>query len=116
MKWHGFSGEVIRALATLALILLNFAHVPLSNAASPLPDTAAWDLTSYCGDLDGGPDSTAHAPCHACRIGAGAILPPVPGLARPAFADHTVLPAPVVESLVEVQPRRAARPRGPPAA
>ena len=73
--------EVLRALCVLALIFLSFAHTPVT-AATAGPDvlTAALDM-SYCGDLPD--DPKAHAPCHACRIGGGADLPPPCDIALP---------------------------------
>jgi hypothetical protein len=84
--------EVVRALAVLALVCLNFAHAPLASA-SPHGGWAAVDSASYCGEpLEDG--STQHAPCHACRIGGGADLPPpCPAIAPRLEAgalDHAV--------------------------
>ncbi len=68
--------EVVRALAVLAVVFLKFAHAPLTSAA-PLGDVfAPYDVASFCGSpVD---DPAEHAPCHACRIGSGADLPPSP--------------------------------------
>ena len=106
-------GELVRALAVLALVFLNFAHAPL---ASPVVGEG-WAAvgSSFCGTA---PDTNeqAHAPCHACRIGSGADLPaaPVCGAVQRitdivSFAD------------ADITFRAAARPiwrsaRGPPAA
>jgi hypothetical protein len=88
--------EVVRALAVLAVVFLNFAHAPLTSAA-PLGDVfAPVDVASFCGSP--ADDPADHAPCHACRIGSGADLPPAPPVvacAPPvaafefAIADHT---------------------------
>jgi len=77
--------DAMRALLVLALVLFNFAHAPVSaavgydSALQPylLPAAAAF---VDCGDEDedGG---IAHAPCHACRIGGAADLPPAPDCA-----------------------------------
>ncbi len=67
--------ETMRALLVLALIFLNFAHQPAIALASSHDVMTAVASQSFCGapmvDEDG------HAPCHACRIGSGADLPPV---------------------------------------
>lgn len=64
--------EVVRALCVLGLVFLNFGHV----AAFAGDHRASAAASSYCVDPgDGVPD---HAPCHACRIGQGADLPPPP--------------------------------------
>ena len=67
--------ELLRALCVLGLIFLNFAHVPSAVAAgqpSLLEVSASW-----CGD-DQTDQPAGHQPCHACRIGAAADLPPPP--------------------------------------
>lgn len=106
--------EVLRALCVLALIFLSFAHTSVASAG-PVPDTltAALDL-SYCGDMPDNPK--AHAPCHACRIGGGADLPPPCTIAVPValVADVAYGALPVLQ-----QPANPARPfnaRGPPLA
>lgn len=72
--------EVMRALAVLALVCLNFAHAPLASGAPVGEVFTAPDATSFCGSP--ADDPTDHAPCHACRIGGGADLPPpVPAVA-----------------------------------
>lgn len=87
--------EVLRALCVLALIFLSFGHAPVTAATSG-PDvlTAALDM-SYCGDLPD--DPRAHAPCHACRIGGGADLPPPCEIALPvavvAHVAYGAMPA-----------------------
>lgn len=106
--------EVLRAAIVLALIFLSFAHTPVT-AATTGPDvlTAALDL-SYCGDLPDEPKS--HAPCHACRIGAGADLPQPCTLSLPATLVATVAYGAMP---VLVRPATSIRPfdaRGPPLA
>jgi hypothetical protein len=84
-------------------------------AASPYGTWAVAGAGSYCGDpLEGG--KTQHAPCHACRIGGGADLPP-PCPVAPPVLDAAVLSYDAVESLVPPH-RGAPTPfaRGPPAA
>lgn len=77
--------ETLLALLVLALAFLNFGHVSVSHGGGfrVVPD--AW-----CGDplL---PDSPEHSPCHACRIGSGADLPPVPGDIAPVLFAVTAV-------------------------
>jgi hypothetical protein len=63
--------EALLAALVLALVFLNFGH----NTAFA---GAGYDVeSSWCGDPLS-PDPVAHAPCHACRVGEGAALPPPP--------------------------------------
>ena len=113
-------GETARALIVLALIFLNFAHT--SVAAPPASQVLmAQTLLSLCGDAAEtahypGDSGAAHAPCHACRIGNGADLPPPPcqPIGRLTLAGAVdYLPAPSVPGTS--QPVSAAHPRAPPA-
>jgi hypothetical protein len=105
--------EVVRALCVLALLFLNFAHQPAPAAAAPGDVLTLAATQSFCGDpADEG--KTAHAPCHACRIGAGADLPtppqhPIPLCAIAEFA-YGALPVLALPDRV-VGPQSA---RGPP--
>lgn len=66
--------DLLRACVVLALVFLSFAHAPIAASAGPHDTlTAAVDM-SWCGDAPDG-DGKGHAPCHACRLGAGADLP-----------------------------------------
>src|SRR5688572_27341042 len=67
--------DIVRALCVLGLIFLNFGHVAVAALAVGDILTLSADA-SYCGEPINGPQE--HAPCHACRIGGGADLPPVP--------------------------------------
>jgi hypothetical protein len=105
--------ELLRALCVLALLFLNFAHTPVSAGplSGPLVTTTA--DASFCGDpLDGPGD---HAPCHACRIGGAADLPPpVPTPCPPhalVMAGYAI--DPVLGDLHT--PWRPGSPRAPPA-
>lgn len=89
MVRNGYIGEVIRALAVLALVFFNFAHAPMAAGAPADPAWTAFD--SFCGDAPDGGDS-GPAPCHACRIGGGADLP------APAGCTETVRTAVVLPS------------------
>lgn len=107
--------EVMRALAVLALVFLNFAHAPLA-ASGPIGD--AWVATaasSFCGSPIGG-DDREHAPCHACRIGGGADLPPPCAAPVPLFNVAFVPFAKVAEALVRNSDGPILGARGPPAA
>ena len=76
MARPGYIGEVMRALAVLALVFFNFGHAPAVAAQAPGWTAIAFD--GFCGDLPDGEDR-GHAPCHACRIGGSAALPPPAG-------------------------------------
>ena len=102
--------ETLLALVVIALTFLNFGHVAVSASGdfSITPD-------SWCGDplL---PDSPDHSPCHACRIGSGADLPPPPAAIEPiVFAVTSVAYAAPDAALELPVPLRPAQPRGPPA-
>ena len=79
---HPYLAEVTRALMVLALILLNLAHQTTPSLAYDSPAYTAGVMIN-CGDVDH-PDTAAHAPCHACRIGSAALLPPPPDDGEPA--------------------------------
>ena len=107
-RW-AYAREIILAAVVMALTFLNYGHAAVS-AASDFRVT----VDSWCGDplL---PDSPDHSPCHACRIGSGADLPPPPAAIEPiAFVATTIAyAAPIV--VVELPLHgRPAQPRGPP--
>ena len=106
--------EVLRALCVLALIFLSFAHSPVAAAASG-PDvlTAALDM-SYCGDIPG--DPKAHAPCHACRIGGAADLPPPCAIAVPVAVVADVAYGAMPLLSLPATPIHSFNARGPPIA
>lgn len=114
MVWGRSIAEVVRALAVLALVCLNFTHAPL--AAGPADHVAPVALSGICGDAPAGDPDRAHAPCHACRTSAAALpAPPCTALA----ADRCV--APVAYATTPPATRRLAScranpPRAPPAA
>lgn len=105
--------ELTRALLVLALILFNLAHQPTP--------TVAYDGFSfisaasvYCGSPSSD-DQLGHSPCHACRIGGDAVLPPPPCDAVPVSLDAVV----VLYGAVPQSPKGdfhvlANRSRGPP--
>lgn len=106
--------EGVRALLVLALIFLSFAHTPVALAsAGPDTLTAALDM-SYCGDVPDDPQ--AHAPCHACRIGGGADLPPPCTVATPVVVVADVAWGAMASLSLPAAPPRSFDARGPPRA
>lgn len=111
--------DAMRALLVLALVFFNFAHAPVSAAVGYdselqpylLPTTAA---AIDCGDgHDNGP---AHAPCHACRIGGAADLPPAPGCCPTVSLTAGTVEYPVrIDHLARAILPHSGEPRAPPA-
>lgn len=106
------AAELVRALAVLALVFLSFGHQPAVAVAHDHEVLTAAVTASMCGDA---PADTTHAPCHACRIGGGADLPPpcgglvhLPTLAEPAFPERAAV-------AFVVAPPEIPDARGPPA-
>ena len=101
--------EIILAVLVIALTFLNYGHVAVS-ASGDLRVTA----DSWCGDPLA-PDSGDHAPCHACRVGQGADLPPPPACVEPVavVAAPVAYVAPVGAIALPLR-ARPAQPRGPP--
>ena len=91
------AAELVRAFAVLALVFLSFGHQPTGTLAYEHDVLTAALTASFCGDAPD--DDKGHAPCHACRIGGGADLPPpceglihLPSVAEPAFAERAAVP------------------------
>ena len=108
-----YVAEVLRAVAVLALVFLNFAHTP-GLAASP----AEIQWQSLCGDGHvGAPERSEHRlVCHACRVD-GARLPPAPALAEPFCQISVAVEFTTEPSVALASPdERPGAPRGPPAA
>lgn len=106
--------EVLRALGVLALVFLSFAQAPVAAVTTgPAAIATALDM-SYCGDLPD--DPKAHAPCHACRTGSAAALPPPCDMAIPVtvVADIAYDALPSLGLLSS--PPRSFDARGPPLA
>ena len=108
-RW-AYVRETLLAALVIALTFLNYGHVSVTASGEfrIVPD-------SWCGDplL---PDSPEHSPCHACRIGSGADLPPAPACVEPVTFD--VAPVAYVAPIVGLElplHARPAQPRGPPA-
>lgn len=83
--------DAMRALLVLALVFFNFAHAPLAATVGYDRELQPYLLPSGaafvdCGDVQD--DGLAHAPCHACRVGGAADLPPASGscLSAPLIA------------------------------
>lgn len=105
--------ELVRALAVLALVFLSYGHQPVAVASTHHDTLTAAVTADFCGGVPA--DGQTHAACHACRIGAGADLPPpggglvhLPTPTEPAFpplavAAHVVAPPDIPDA------------RGPPA-
>jgi hypothetical protein len=105
--------ETLLALLVLAIVFLNFGHQNLAFAGDGHIVSAA---SAFCGDPIH-PNDAGHAPCHACRIGAGADLPPAPCAVEPASFVATASVYATMAVDAEVAPfRLAASPRAPPAA
>lgn len=78
--------ETLLALLVLALGFLNFGHASISVGGEYYrlaPD-------SWCGSPML-PDAPDHSPCHACRIGSGADLPPPPASVEPVVFVATIV-------------------------
>jgi hypothetical protein len=104
--------DIASALAVLALVFLSYAHQPVSVA--PHQDLLTAAVTAdFCGGVPVGEQT--HAPCHACRIGGGADLPPPCGglIHLPAVAEPAVVEAAVAAWVVA--PSDVPPARGPPA-
>ena len=105
--------ETLLALLVIALTFLNFGH---SNAVFAAGGRVVVTTSSTCGNPLI-PAAGDHAPCHACRIGDAAALPPPPLTVRPvAFAMAPVVYLDPVVSIVAAPRFVAARPRAPPLA
>ena len=101
--------DTVLALLVAGLVFLNFGHVTAGTATELRLQPDSW-----CGAplLPGQPD---HPPCHACRIGAGAALPPPPAaVASVVFAALPVFHAAPAVRPFRPQPCRPLLPRGPP--
>jgi hypothetical protein len=111
--------DAMRALLVLALVFFNLAHAPASAAVGYdselqpylLPTGAAF---VDCGDAQD--DGPAHAPCHACRIGGAADLPPAPGscLSAPLMAGVVAYSVRTDHRTHAILPH-SGKPRAPPA-
>ncbi|RDE10474.1 hypothetical protein [Pelagibacterium lacus] len=113
--WRDIAGEVIKALAVLALIFLSFAHQPIEVPQAD-GDAFSFQLAdlSYCGGAPDG-DGGGHVPCHACRSG-DIDLPPAPSIAEPARHEVVAAVFTVADTAVADQfGYLSSPPRAPPA-
>lgn len=102
--------ETLRALLVLALVALSFAHAPAFAVGTAFDSAESW-----CGDplL---PEGQPHVPCHACRLGDGAALPPAPITTAPVcFTAATIVHVSPAEVVIALDSLRLPQPRGPPA-
>lgn len=105
--------ETLLALLVLAVVFLNFGH---QNFAFAGDGSIVTEASAFCGDPIH-PNDAGHAPCHACRIGGGADLPPAPCAVEPAIFVTAAIVYARITTAAEVAPfRLAANPRAPPAA
>lgn len=112
-------GEVARALVVLALVFLSFAHTGMAAPSTEV--VMAQAAMSLCGDVtemahhdDDG--AATHAPCHACRIGNAADLPPPPSNVIACLdCIEAIAYWPDIKGPRTTEPLYVARPRGPPA-
>jgi hypothetical protein len=74
VTYRHIAADLVRALAVLALVFLSFSHQSIAVEPHDHGVLSAAVGTSFCGDAPEG--DLGHAPCHACRIGNGAVLPP----------------------------------------
>jgi hypothetical protein len=103
--------ETLLALLVLALTFLNFGH---SNAVFAAGGRVVVTTASFCGNPLYPADGD-HTPCHACRIGAAAVLPPPPAAILPvAFVVVPVVYALPALRIISPPAFVFARPRAPP--
>lgn len=106
--------EILRAALLLALFALNFAHAPTIASYDTNVDRAVAATISLCGDI-GSTGDGRHAPCHACRLGAAADLPPPPAVPLPCgFFVEPVHYAQLSDPLTAVPQVASYLSRGPP--
>ena len=80
--WGRKLQEMARALCVVALLFLNFAHVPLAAGGEVVAVPIA---AGFCGNPLHGPIDAKGNPCQACRLSASADLPPRPSEALSAL-------------------------------
>jgi prepilin-type processing-associated H-X9-DG protein len=98
-------------LLVLALAFLNFGH---ANVAFADGGRLVVTTDSWCGNPLI-PNQGDHTPCHACRIGQGADLPPVPICIEPVeFVASPIAYVDTIPMIDRAPLRLVATPRGPP--
>lgn len=116
MANRSIATEFLRALCVLAVAFLNFAHqAPALAKATPVDVLAVASALSFCGDGADLPDNRAHMPCHACRLGAAADLPPTPAFITIPGEHTQVRYAAALPHSAGKWPTRDQLARGPPA-
>ncbi len=88
--------DLVAALVVLSLVFLSYAHQPVAATHLDHDTLTAVVTADFCADS---PADSPHAPCHACRIGGGADLPPpcggmvhLPKASEPPFAELAAAP------------------------
>jgi hypothetical protein len=109
--WGRKLQEVVRALCVMALVFLNFGHVPLAVGGETVVVAAAH---GFCGHPIDGPASGKKAECQLCRVGAGADLPSPPRAMLGLDAAHQVHYVPHRPAIVLRAVWRSAAQRAPP--
>ena len=104
--------DVVRALCVVALVFLNFGHVPLAVGGESVAVAAAH---SFCGHPIDGPGSGKQGECQACRLGASAALPSPPCAVLAPEVAHQVHYVPHRPAIVLRAVWRSAAQRAPPA-
>ena len=117
----GVLGGILRLACVMALVMIGFAHKPLSayplDAQIPhyqLPDGS---FASICADNeDAKPNGTRDIGCEACRLANGVAVPMPPSLGGIAFAfSHEVKVFERRQLLVMARYPPSSGPRAPPA-
>lgn len=93
--WLSLFGELIAALAVMALLVLSFGQATPANSVFSSAALAQGSEAGivYCGGGPGGDGQSCLSPCHACRpdtVG----LPPPPGVAEPVRDGLDLPPGP----------------------
>lgn len=105
--------ETLLALLVLALGFLNFGHTNIAFASG---GRLVLTTESSCGNPLI-PVTGDHTPCHACRIGQAADLPPAPACVEPiTFALAQVTYVETISAFDTAPLLRTASPRAPPIA
>ena len=103
--------ETLLALLVLALAFLNFGHTNIAFASG---GRLVLTTESWCGNPLI-PVQGDHSPCHACRIGQAADLPPQPACVEPVtFALAPFAYSDTTRAISAGPPLRVANPRAPP--
>lgn len=111
--WMPRLGEGVRALVVLALVFLNFGHLPVAAAGVP-----AW-AGPVCGtpaDLELPAKQPVAHQCDVCLVGSGFALPPAPPALVPPRGELRLAGAAAPAAMPAAWHYGQAQPRAPPAA